>query len=619
MLIEQTQVTVQTATGDLAIEIVKPKIAGYPNARFPGVVVWSEIYNVTGPVLRFANQIAAQGFIVACPYPFHELSGNVPIPYDTKGTDEGNAYKVKKLLSATDEDIKKTIDTLVAHPNCTGQIGATGMCYGGHLAFRTALDPRCKAAVCYFATDIHSSSLSPSGDDSLDKASRGEIKGEVVMIFGTQDGHVPLAGRTLIRDRLTNAGTKLSFLELQANHAFIRDEMSKGRFDAAISKVCFELLLETFTRTIGRDLGEPVEETKGDGKLVRYRRFGDPPNRGESPAYPPRDAEPPLRDVNPNDPLGIFDVARRRRQVPVYEQPRQRSSYGGRRQGFSFHNVQTVLRSRMFLVLLGGAGGYYVFHLEKVPETGRWRFMDVSPSMEKQMGEQAFQETMGEFGRKVLPDYHPQARFVQGVVQRIIRANGLEDKVGGPGWKTYVVKDDSTKNAFVLPNGTIFVFTGILPVAADADGLACVLGHEIAHQVARHSAERMSGMKVFYALALLLSSFGIDMGLSQVLLQFVYSLPNSRKNETEADLIGLRLANQACFDPRAAEALWKRMSAAEDSPGVDMSFLSTHPSSKHRIENVRGWAEDVVKERPSECGPLRDQVEPFQRFSRARW
>lgn len=131
----------------------------------------------------------------------------------------------------------------------------------------------------------------------------------------------------------------------------------------------------------------------------------------------------------------------------------------------------------MFLVLLGGAGGYYVFHLEKVPETGRWRFMDVSPSMEKQMGEQAFQETMGEFGRKVLPDYHPQARFVQGVVQRIIRANGLEDKVGGPGWKTYVVKDDSTKNAFVLPNGTIFVFTGILPVAADADGLACVLGH----------------------------------------------------------------------------------------------------------------------------------------------
>lgn len=125
----------------------------------------------------------------------------------------------------------------------------------------------------------------------------------------------------------------------------------------------------------------------------------------------------------------------------------------------------------------------------------------------------------------------------------------------------------------------------------------------------------MSGMKVFYALALLLSSFGIDMGLSQVLLQFVYSLPNSRKNETEADLIGLRLANQACFDPRAAEALWKRMSAAEDSPGVDMSFLSTHPSSKHRIENVRGWAEDVSQV-PSLSAPTRTNRLP-RRLSRS--
>ncbi|GAA5981167.1 hypothetical protein JCM10908_004005 [Rhodotorula pacifica] len=272
MLIEQSRVTVETETGPLGIEIIKPKIAGYPNARFPGVVVWSEIYNVTGPVLRFANQIAAQGYIVAAPNVFHEFAGNVPIPYDEKGTNDGNSYKVRKLLSATDEDIKKAIDTLVAHPNCTGQIGATGMCYGGHLAFRTALDPRCKAAVCYFATDIHSASLSPTGDDSLERASKGEIKGEVVMIFGTQDGHVPLEGRNKIRDALTAPSVqpplRLSFLELQANHAFIRDEMSKGRFDAAISKVCFELLLETFGRTIARDLGEPVEEKKGDGKLV---------------------------------------------------------------------------------------------------------------------------------------------------------------------------------------------------------------------------------------------------------------------------------------------------------------------------------------------------------------
>ncbi|SCZ90722.1 BZ3500_MvSof-1268-A1-R1_Chr1-3g02185 [Microbotryum saponariae] len=249
----------------------------YPNAKFPGVVVWSEIYNVTGPVLRFANSIASQGYIVACPVVFHEFTGPAALAYDVPGTDAGNAYKVKKVLSAYDEDAKKAVDLLMEHKNCNGRIGTTGMCLGGHLAFRTALDPRVLASVCYFPTgkcafyfesDIHNGALSSTGDDSLVRASKGDLKGEVVLIFGTQDGHVPLAGRNLIREQLNSAGLKMTFLELQANHAFIRDELSKGRFDAAISKVCFELLLETFGRTIGRDLGERVVQNKGDEKLV---------------------------------------------------------------------------------------------------------------------------------------------------------------------------------------------------------------------------------------------------------------------------------------------------------------------------------------------------------------
>jgi carboxymethylenebutenolidase len=153
------------------------------------------------------------------------------------------------------------------------------MCLGGHLAFRCALDSRILASVCYFPTDIHDEGLSSTGSDTLVRAGQGEIQGEAVLIFGVQDGHIvrfcelvyesshthidsrpqPLEGRTKIRSALTNPSIqpplRLSFLELQANHAFIRDEMSKGRFDAAISKVCFELLLETFGRTIGRDLG----------------------------------------------------------------------------------------------------------------------------------------------------------------------------------------------------------------------------------------------------------------------------------------------------------------------------------------------------------------------------
>ncbi|GAA5941347.1 hypothetical protein JCM3775_001549 [Rhodotorula graminis] len=367
--------------------------------------------------------------------------------------------------------------------------------------------------------------------------------------------------------------------------------------------------------------------TSSTRSAAPYRRFGDRRD-------PPSSTRPDLDSTKPDHLSSSARPNEAASAQQVFELLRQatgrRGGMGGAgRSGFraggggrpSLHNFKAYLRSPVFLVLVGAGGTYYIAHLEKVPETGRWRFMDVSPDMEKQMGAQGLQEVMGEYGGKVLPDYHPTARYVQGVVKRLIRANGLEDKLGGDkeGWKTHVVKEDGTKNAFVLPNGSIFVFSGILSVANDEDSLACVLGHEIAHQVARHSAERMSGMKVFYGLAFLLSSFGIDMGLSQVFLNYVFSLPNSRKNETEADLIGLRLANNACFDPRAAESLWHRMSAEEGTHGVDMSFLSTHPSSKNRTKQVREWAEDVLRDRPSQCAPVKGHVGPFQEASGARW
>ncbi|KAI4675771.1 uncharacterized protein J4E88_007806 [Alternaria novae-zelandiae] len=104
------------------------------------------------------------------------------------------------------------------------------MCLGGHLAYRCAFDPRISSAICYFATDIHSSTLGKGkNDDSL--ARTKDIKGELVMIFGKMDTHVP------------------------AEDAFIRDELSKGRYDAALSGICFEMLKELFDRTLRSDLG----------------------------------------------------------------------------------------------------------------------------------------------------------------------------------------------------------------------------------------------------------------------------------------------------------------------------------------------------------------------------
>jgi carboxymethylenebutenolidase len=138
------------------------------------------------------------------------------------------------------------------------------MCLGGHLAYRCALDHRIRAAVCYFATDIHSHSLGAGkSDDSLDRVK--DIKGELVMIFGKRDNHVPPEGRDLIRKTLHDAGVTFSFYEVAwAQHAFIRDELSKGRYDPVIAGICFQMLVELFARTLNGDLG-PREG--GDGEV----------------------------------------------------------------------------------------------------------------------------------------------------------------------------------------------------------------------------------------------------------------------------------------------------------------------------------------------------------------
>ncbi|CAG8646581.1 7003_t:CDS:2, partial [Acaulospora colombiana] len=147
-------------------------------------------------------------------------------------------------------------------------------------AFRAAFDPRVKAAVCFFATDIHTATLG-KGDDSLEKVKNGALTGtdkaELVvrvmdhvssmlkilqMIFGKQDTHVPRAGRDLIRKTLEDADVTCSFLEVQAQHAFIRDESSKGRWDAALTRNLFGFMMEVFQRRISIDLGDAGAPSK---------------------------------------------------------------------------------------------------------------------------------------------------------------------------------------------------------------------------------------------------------------------------------------------------------------------------------------------------------------------
>ncbi|KIJ68392.1 hypothetical protein HYDPIDRAFT_82794 [Hydnomerulius pinastri MD-312] len=243
----------------IRIFVLSPVVPNYPQAKFPGVVCFSEIYQVTGPVERFAGQIASQGYVVACPSSYHEFQGPEAIPYDTEGTDRGNRYKIEKTVAAYDEDATLTIDLLSSLPNCNGRIAATGMCLGGHLAFRAAFDPRVLSSVCFFPTDVHSATLGKGKqDDSLARVRNGDLtgKGELVVM---KDTHVPRAGRDLVRATLEDANVPCSILEVQAQHAFIRDESSKGRWDAALTRSIFTFMMEVFERTVGRDLGPRVD------------------------------------------------------------------------------------------------------------------------------------------------------------------------------------------------------------------------------------------------------------------------------------------------------------------------------------------------------------------------
>ncbi|KAK2612563.1 hypothetical protein QQS21_001501 [Conoideocrella luteorostrata] len=272
MLIKESHIDVPTSangqSSTMRIFLFHPTIPGYPNARFPGVCLFSEIYQVTGPVARFARQIAGQGYIVAAPSSYHDFVGPEPLSYDVADTDRGNKFKIEKTLDSYDADSYATVDYLLTLPTCTGRIGSTGMCLGGHLAVRAALDPRITASVAFFPTDIHcrtlgpytsantSSTPPPSSNHTVDLFTR--LKAEVSLIFGIKDTHVPDAGRDLIRQKLREAGCVFSFHEFAwAQHAFIRDELSKGRYDPAVTKTCFEVLLEVFGRVLKTELGQP--------------------------------------------------------------------------------------------------------------------------------------------------------------------------------------------------------------------------------------------------------------------------------------------------------------------------------------------------------------------------
>lgn len=216
--------------------------------RYPGLILYSEIFQITAPIRRTAAMLASHGYVVAVPEIYHELepAGTV-LSYDQAGADTGNVHKFAKPLASFDNDARAALDFLTQHPACTGRLGVFGICIGGHLAFRAAMNPDVLAAACFYATDIHTGTLGlGKQDDSLVRA--GDIKGELLHIWGRQDPHVPFEGRSKVRARLEEVGANYQWLEFNAAHAFLRDE--GPRYDPALAAQCYALAFQLFHRRL---------------------------------------------------------------------------------------------------------------------------------------------------------------------------------------------------------------------------------------------------------------------------------------------------------------------------------------------------------------------------------
>lgn len=192
-------------------------------------------------------------------------------------------------------------------------------------------------------------------------------------------------------------------------------------------------------------------------------------------------------------------------------------------------------------------------------------------------------------------------RNIANAVETYLKNNGYESEVANFSWEFHLVKSPEA-NAFCMPGGKIVVYEGILPITRDETGLAVVLGHEVAHAVAKHSNERMSqqvlaeygnaalGMALDGKSAAVQNIAGTVYGLGA---QYGIMLPYSRKQELEADDLGLIFMAMAGYDPRQAEAFWTRMSQA--GSGGTPEFMSTHPSDNTRIQKIRDALPTALK------------------------
>jgi predicted Zn-dependent protease len=245
-------------------------------------------------------------------------------------------------------------------------------------------------------------------------------------------------------------------------------------------------------------------------------------------------------------------------------------------------------------IILGAILALLFIGCSKAPITGRNQLIMVSPQQELALGYQSAKQVLEK--EKVSTDPQKNA-MVKRIGQRIAKVTGQNSYK----WEFFVIENNKAANAFCLPGGKVFVYTGLFKYASNDDELAAVMGHEIGHALARHGAERMSagqlqqvGGQVLGAVmqgqgnpqntAMVMQAFGIGSQLGVM-------LPHSRLQEYEADHIGLMLAAKAGYNPKSALTFWEKFGKSGETPP---EYLSTHPAPTNRIAKLKSLLPKVM-------------------------
>jgi len=221
MVVTTEMVDVKADGTPMRMLVTAPRAEG----SYPAILMYSDIFQLTGPQRRMSTRLAGYGFVVATPEIYHRLEpAGTALAFDDPGRTRGLEDASKTAVAEFDADCRVALDWLAEHPRTAkGRLGAMGFCIGGHLAFRAALQPDVRATACFYPTGVQNGKLGKDADAGT-LGRFADIKGELLLVFGTGDPHIPEEGRAKIAEELSRAGTRVTTKLFPAEHAFMRDE-----------------------------------------------------------------------------------------------------------------------------------------------------------------------------------------------------------------------------------------------------------------------------------------------------------------------------------------------------------------------------------------------------------